>query len=67
MVEKLNVPENFPQEIVFYFGTQTGTAEKFCGTLEQEIQQFFNKDPSNQRVARVIDCEEFTPESFAKH
>ena len=26
----LEVPGNIP-EIVFYFGSQTGTAEKFCG------------------------------------
>ena len=32
-LEDLVVPGNFPKELVFYFGSQTGTAEKFCGYL----------------------------------
>jgi uncharacterized membrane protein len=35
-LEELTIPGNFPSEIVFYFGSQTGTSEKFCGILEEE-------------------------------
>ena len=37
-LEDLVASSNFP-EVVFYFGSQTGTAEKFCGILEQEAQK----------------------------
>lgn len=40
-IEQLSVPLSFPNEVVFYYGTQTGTAEKFCGVLEQEAQTIF--------------------------
>ena len=41
-LEKLSLPEGFPREIVFYFGSQTGTAEKFCTALEQEAHSIFS-------------------------
>ncbi len=44
-LETLKVPQSFPQETVLYFGTQTGTAEKFCGVLEQELSSIFHSDP----------------------
>jgi NADPH-ferrihemoprotein reductase len=65
-LEELKVPGQFPQEVVFYFGSQTGTAEKFCNTLDQEIVSIFEKD-GRKRSAKVIDFEEFKEETFAKH
>ena len=41
-LEKFSLPEGFPREIVFYFGSQTGTAEKFCTALEQEAHSIFS-------------------------
>ena len=33
-LESVTIPEGFPSEVVFYFGSQTGTAEKQCIILE---------------------------------
>jgi hypothetical protein len=33
-LEEIKLPEGFPREVSFYFGSQTGTAEKFCTTLD---------------------------------
>lgn len=29
-LQKLSVPQNFPTKLHLYFGSQSGTAEKFC-------------------------------------
>lgn len=60
-LEELVIPGNFPSELVFYFGSQTGTAEKFCGYLQEEA----NKIGISQ--TKVIDFEEFKPDVFAQH
>jgi sulfite reductase alpha subunit-like flavoprotein len=54
-------PSNFP-EIALYFCSQTGTAEKFCNTIEEESNKI-----SGMPGARVIDFEDFDPEVFTKH
>ena len=60
-LEQLVVPAGFPREVLFFYGSQTGTAEKFCQTLDQELHTFL---PSG-RSAHVVDCEEFKgPETF---
>ncbi|CDW71895.1 nadph--cytochrome p450 reductase [Stylonychia lemnae] len=61
-LESLQAPSNFPSEVVFYFGSQTGTAEKFCQTLDEELQKI-----KGVQTTRVIDFEEFKPEVFTKH
>jgi NADPH-ferrihemoprotein reductase len=61
-LEDLVLPSNFPNEVVFYFGSQTGTAEKFCSILEEEANKI-----SGIKSARVIDFEDFKPEVFTKH
>lgn len=58
--------EGFPREVVLYFGSQTGTAEKFCTTLEQELNSMLSRYPSVPRSARVADLEEFKPETFVE-
>ena len=49
------MPGNFP-EVVFYFGSQTGTAEKFAYALDEEAH-FLGVEKS-----RVIDFNNFDPE-----
>ena len=61
-VEGLVAPSNFPSEIVFYFGSQTGTAEKFATLLEGEAQKIKGIESS-----KVMDFEDFKPEVFKNH
>lgn len=46
----VTVPDNFP-EVVFLFGSQTGTAERFCKQLEEEAK-------THGIAARSIDMED---------
>lgn len=55
------MPGNFPNEVAIYFGSQTGTAEKFAGILEEEARKAGIENP------RVIDFEEYDPETFKGH
>lgn len=61
-LEDLEAPSNFPSEIVFYFGSQTGTAEKFCQILDEEANKI-----KGIQSSRVIDFEDFKPELFTQH
>ena len=68
-LEKLSLPEGFPREIVFYFGSQTGTAEKFCTALEQEAHSIFSNQLNGsgiQRQAKVLDLEDFKGDTFGE-
>jgi NADPH-ferrihemoprotein reductase len=56
-VSNLDVPSNFPQEIEIYFGSQTGTAEKFSRVLEEEASDM-------GVIAKVVDMEDFDKEEF---
>lgn len=56
-VSNLTIPNNFPQEIEIYFGSQTGTAEKFARVIEEEATEL-------GVVAHVIDMEDFDKEEF---
>jgi len=56
---QLEVPGNIP-EIAFYFGSQTGTAEKFCSALDEDASQLDLK-------SKVIDFNDFTEEGFPDH
>lgn len=56
-VSNLEVPENFPQEIEIYFGSQTGTAEKFARVLEEEVSDL-------GVIPKVVDMEDFDKEEF---
>ena len=38
-LKNLVVPSNFPKSAKFYFGSQSGTAEKLCQILEEEANQ----------------------------
>jgi sulfite reductase alpha subunit-like flavoprotein len=60
-LESLVVPGNFPSEVPIYFGSQTGTAEKFSGILEEEARKIGIENP------RAADFEEFDPETFKGH
>lgn len=54
------VPGNFP-EVVVYFGSQTGTAEKFANELSSDA------DTLDIENCRVVDFNSFNPEEFVKH
>ena len=56
-VSKLSIPSNFPQEVEIYFGSQTGTAEKFARVLEEEAADL-------GVIAKVVDMEDFDKEEF---
>ena len=56
-VSQLTVPDNFPQEVEIYFGSQTGTAEKFSRILEEEGNDL-------GIIAKVVDMEDFDKEEF---
>lgn len=56
----LTIPGNMP-EVVFYFGSQTGTAEKFANQLEEDAERL------GVEQSKVIDFNNFTPEEFCAH
>lgn len=56
-VSQLTIPDNFPQEVEIYFGSQTGTAEKFSKILEEEAQDIGIN-------VKVVDMEDFDKEEF---
>ena len=53
-------PANFPQDVPIYYGSQTGTAEKFAQTLDEEAHTLGIN-------SRVVDLDKFDAEEFAKH
>ena len=58
-LEKLVTPSNLPP-IKIYWGSQTGTAEKFAGVLDEEAQVM------NLDTTQVVDFFNFKEEEFAK-
>lgn len=54
-MDTLIIPGNFP-ELVFYFGSQTGTAEKFANQLDEEAHYI------GVESSKVIDFNNFIPE-----
>jgi len=53
-------PTTIPKELPIYFGSQSGTAEKFCQNLEEEAH-FIGVEG-----AKVVDFNNFNKETFAK-
>lgn len=60
-MEDLVVPGNFPEEVTFYFGSQTGTAEKYCKALEEEASKIGIQSPI------TMDFEQFEADTFKNH
>ena len=58
-VSNLKVPTNFPENIEIYFGSQTGTAEKFAKVLEEEAGDLGVN-------GRVVDMEDFDKDELSK-
>lgn len=56
-LSNLKVPDNFPEEIEIYFGSQTGTAEKFSKVLEEEGNDL-------GVITKVVDMEDFDKDEF---
>ena len=56
----LTLPTTFPDELIIYFGSQTGNSEKFAHVLDKEASQIGIN-------SKVVDIEKFTPEEFASH
>lgn len=51
-------PKLKPIEISFYFGSQTGTAEKFSKTLQEECRKYLGV------LGNIIDMEDFDKDEF---
>ena len=49
--------------VTLLFGTQTGTAERFCKQLKRELKQKFGEDTRY----RIIDVEEYEHEEDLQH
>ena len=60
-LRQLTVPSNFPTKLHLYFGSQSGTAEKFCQILDEEAQVIGCFEET-----RVINFEDFSSERFGK-
>ena len=58
-LSKLKVPGNLPP-VHFYFGSQTGTAEKFATVLDEEANMLGIED------SKVIDFNNFSEDTFAE-
>jgi NADPH-ferrihemoprotein reductase len=56
-VSNLKIPDNFPQEVEIYFGSQTGTSEKFARIVEEEAHDL-------GIIAKVVDMEDFDKDEF---
>ena len=56
----LQLPGSFPEHIQFYFGSQTGTAEKMCNILADEAETLRVEKPE------VVDFNKFNEEEFMK-
>ena len=56
----MQCPNNFPEEVVIYYGTQTGNAEKMANCLDEEAHILGIN-------SKVVDLEKFTPEVFCGH
>ena len=56
-LEKLKKPVSFPKQTLIYFGSQTGTAEKFAHVLDEEAHKL-------QVESRVVDFDKFDPDEF---
>ena len=59
-LSKLSKPQDFPEETVIYFGSQTGTAEKFAHVLDEEAHLL-------KVNSRVVDFDKFSEEEFLSH
>lgn len=59
-LSKLCKPLSFPEEVVIYFGSQTGTAEKFANVLDEEAHKLHVN-------SKVVDLDKFAPEQFMSH
>lgn len=57
----MSLPGNFPKEVVFYYGSQSGTAEKYCNILDEELTKL------GVESTKVIDFEDFNPDVITKH
>ena len=55
-LEQLVCPSNIPADLPIYFGSQSGTAEKFCQTLEEEAHFI------GVQGAKVVDFNNFDKE-----
>jgi len=58
-LKKLCKPTSFPEDVVIYFGSQTGTAEKFSHIIDEECQKL-------NINSKVIDLDKFSGEELAK-
>lgn len=56
----MRIPGNLP-EMVIYFGSQTGNAERFANNLDEDAQHL------GVEKSTVIDFNSFNPDDFVKH
>jgi len=53
-------PGNFPADVPIYYGSQTGTGEKFANIIDEEAHLLGIN-------SRVVDLDKFDAEAFTKH
>jgi NADPH-ferrihemoprotein reductase len=58
-MKSLSIPATFPKNLHLYFGSQSGTAEKFCQTLEEEAKLL-----GCFESIKIINFEDFQPSIF---
>ena len=61
-LNSIKFPSNFPSHVKFYFGSQSGTAEKLCTVLDEEAKSLKIFDST-----QVVNFEDFDENKFGQN